>query len=94
MIVQRDPWKQIPALGHDAAMRLAATEYDRLLALIDGLREGDWLRPTDCPGWNVKALSGTCSACSNSCLIPRSACASTTAAAAIAAQPEVCASTR
>jgi len=58
MIVSATAVEAIPALGHDAAMRLAATEYHRLLAVTDNLRDDDWLRPTDCAGWNVKALLG------------------------------------
>ena len=40
--------EDIPALDHEEAMRLAAAEYDRLLALADDLRAADWPRPTDC----------------------------------------------
>ena len=50
--------REIPALGHEEAMRLAAVEYDRLLALADDLRAEDWARPTDCPGWDVRAVLG------------------------------------
>ena len=39
-------------------MRLAAAEYDRLLALVDDLGAEDWSRPTDCVGWDVKAMLG------------------------------------
>lgn len=48
----------IPVLGHDEAMRIAETEYDRLLAVIDDLREDDWSRHTDCTDWDVRALLG------------------------------------
>jgi hypothetical protein len=48
----------IPALGHDEAMRLAESEYDRLLAVTDDLRGDDWSRQTDCPEWDVKAMLG------------------------------------
>lgn len=48
----------IPAIEHDEAMRIAAVEYDRLLAVVDDLREDDWARPTDCPGWDVRAMLG------------------------------------
>jgi uncharacterized protein (TIGR03083 family) len=46
------------ALSHDAGMRLAATEYDRFLTELRALSGGDWIRPTDCAGWDVKALVG------------------------------------
>jgi len=39
-------------------MRLAATEYDRFGMLLRDLDTEDWARPTDCPGWNVRAMSG------------------------------------
>lgn len=48
----------IPVLGHDEAMRLAEAEYDRLLNVIDDLREDDWSRQTDCIDWDVRALLG------------------------------------
>ncbi|MGA7989029.1 MAG: maleylpyruvate isomerase family mycothiol-dependent enzyme [Candidatus Dormiibacterota bacterium] len=48
----------IPALGHDEAMRLAEEEYDRLLTVVDRLRDDDWSRQTDCIAWDVKAMLG------------------------------------
>ena len=48
----------IAPLGHDEAMRLAATEYDKLLAVVDGLGEDSWSRPTDCADWDVTAMVG------------------------------------
>jgi uncharacterized protein (TIGR03083 family) len=39
-------------------MRLAATEYDRFLDLIRSLDETEWSRPTCCPGWDVRTMSG------------------------------------
>jgi uncharacterized protein (TIGR03083 family) len=48
----------IASLGHDEAMGLATTEYDRLLAVVDGLRDEDWSRPTDCTDWDVKSMLG------------------------------------
>jgi len=50
--------EDIPPLDHQEAMRLAAAEYDRLLALADDLRAADWPRPTDCTGWDVRAVLG------------------------------------
>lgn len=46
----------IPALGHAEAMRLAATEADRMLDVVGRLDDGQWTLPTDCVGWDVKAL--------------------------------------
>ena len=37
-------------------MELAAAECDRLLAVVDDLEPKEWLRPTDCPAWNVKDI--------------------------------------
>jgi uncharacterized protein (TIGR03083 family) len=50
--------EEVPPLDHDEAMRLAAAEYDRLLALADDLAAADWPRPTDCTGWDVRAVLG------------------------------------
>ena len=46
------------ALERGLAMRLAATEYDRFLELLRTLGSDDWSRPTDCPGWDVRAVAG------------------------------------
>ncbi len=46
------------ALGWDAAMALAATEYDRVAALLDQLEPAHWAAATDCPGWDVRAMAG------------------------------------
>jgi uncharacterized protein (TIGR03083 family) len=48
----------IAPLGHDEAMGLATAEYDRLLAVVDELRDDDWSRPTDCVEWDVKSMLG------------------------------------
>ncbi|GLY54705.1 maleylpyruvate isomerase family mycothiol-dependent enzyme [Lentzea sp. NBRC 102530] len=45
------------ALERDTAMRLAATEYDRAIALLSGLEPDDWAKPTCCPGWDVRAMA-------------------------------------
>ncbi len=46
----------IPVLGHDEAMAIAEVEYGRLLDTVDGLRPADWTQPTDCAGWDAKAV--------------------------------------
>lgn len=48
--------KRQPVLDHTTAMRLAATEYDRYLAMVRQLPHDAWARPTVCPGWDVHAL--------------------------------------
>src|ERR1700733_12177828 len=46
----------IPAVTHGEAMSLAELEVARLLAAVDHLSTEDWSAPTDCAGWDVKAL--------------------------------------
>ena len=43
-------------ISHEAAMKLAGIEIGRLIELVDQLRSTDWSLPTDCEGWDVKAL--------------------------------------
>jgi uncharacterized protein (TIGR03083 family) len=45
-----------PALKRTTAMRLAATEYDRVADAIAALSPDDWTRPTDCPAWDVRQM--------------------------------------
>ncbi|WP_236828638.1 maleylpyruvate isomerase family mycothiol-dependent enzyme, partial [Blastococcus sp. MG754426] len=45
------------ALDRDAAYRLAATEYQRIVAVLRELHADDWDRPTECPGWDVRAMA-------------------------------------
>ena len=45
-------------LDRATARRLAAGAYDRFLAQLRSLDAGDWQRPTDCPGWDVRAMAG------------------------------------
>jgi uncharacterized protein (TIGR03083 family) len=54
MIIERADVADIPLIGHDEGMAVAATEYDRLLELVDGLAPDDWARRTDCPDWDVR----------------------------------------
>src|SRR2546427_7954382 len=58
MIATATAIEAVPALGHDEAMRLAETEYERLLAVVDDLRGDQWSRQTDCPDWDVKDMIG------------------------------------
>ena len=48
---------RVPALRRVDAMRLADTEYQRVLDLLRSLQPPDWARPTDCPGWDVRAIA-------------------------------------
>jgi uncharacterized protein (TIGR03083 family) len=56
MIIEKLDVGDVPVLEHDEAMAVAATEYDRLLEVVDGLRPEDWGRQTDCPGWDVRDM--------------------------------------
>ena len=47
-----------PRLPRDAALRLAATEYDRFAVQLRSLGPQEWARPTDCPAWDVRAMAG------------------------------------
>jgi uncharacterized protein (TIGR03083 family) len=49
------PWSA--ALDSETAYRLAATEYERMLAVLRDLGPSDWDRSTDCPAWNVRTLT-------------------------------------
>ena len=48
---------RIAALPRGTAMRLAATEYRRFADLLRLLGPGDWATPTECPGWDVRAIA-------------------------------------
>jgi uncharacterized protein (TIGR03083 family) len=48
---------QLPALGHREAVRLAATENVRMVELVRSLSAEDWSKPTDCPAWDVRAMT-------------------------------------
>jgi len=39
-------------------MKLAETEYHRFSVVLQDMRTEDWIRPTDCPGWDVRAIAG------------------------------------
>jgi uncharacterized protein (TIGR03083 family) len=47
------------SIDHAAAMKLAAAEYDRVIALFEQLTPEQWTLPTPaCPGWDVRAMAG------------------------------------
>lgn len=48
--------RSVAPIGHGEAMALAETEAARLLDVMDQLDSADWVTPTDCAGWDVKAL--------------------------------------
>ena len=43
-------------IEHDEAMDIADAEYERLLTLVQNLRDSDWSQPTDCIGWSVQDI--------------------------------------
>ncbi|MGN6130273.1 MAG: maleylpyruvate isomerase family mycothiol-dependent enzyme [Nocardioidaceae bacterium] len=45
-------------LDHGPAMRLATVEYDRVVSLLERLTPEQWAAPTECPGWDVRAVAG------------------------------------
>ena len=47
-----------PRLDRDLAARLAATEYDRVADLLERLSPAQWVAPTDCTAWDVRAMAG------------------------------------
>jgi uncharacterized protein (TIGR03083 family) len=49
---------RVGSLDHEVAMRLAVTEYDRLIALLESLTPEQWSASTDCPGWKVRDVAG------------------------------------
>ena len=45
-------------MTRDEAMQIAATEYERFVALLRALADADWdTRIDDCPAWNVRELT-------------------------------------
>ena len=44
-------------LGHQEAMILAATEFDRMAAQLQALAPHDWAQPTVCELWDVRAMA-------------------------------------
>jgi uncharacterized protein (TIGR03083 family) len=46
-----------PALPRGTAMRLAETEYLRFCEMLGSLGSADWDKPTECPGWDVRAMA-------------------------------------
>jgi uncharacterized protein (TIGR03083 family) len=47
-----------PRLDRGLAARLAATEYKRLLHVLQLVDGDDWTRQTECPAWDVRAMAG------------------------------------
>jgi uncharacterized protein (TIGR03083 family) len=58
MTVQRNSLdiSEVPRIRHREAMAVTAVENARLGEALAGLDDADWARPTDCTGWDVRAL--------------------------------------
>lgn len=51
----QDP-AHVRPLNHDEAARMARTELDRALTLLDSLSPEEWSRPTACTRWDVRQM--------------------------------------
>lgn len=51
------PISALVRIDHAEAMDLTVVEHDRLYTVLDQLNDDDWSRPTDCPGWDVRAVA-------------------------------------
>ncbi|MDQ3477519.1 MAG: maleylpyruvate isomerase family mycothiol-dependent enzyme [Actinomycetota bacterium] len=45
-------------LDRAVLMQLAASEYERFTTMLADLDNRDWMRPTECPDWDVRAMAG------------------------------------
>jgi len=48
--------EEMQAMRHSDWMTAATEEYRRLDALLGGLSDEEWRRPTDCPEWDVRQM--------------------------------------
>ena len=55
---RRMPWTS--GFDRSTATSLAASEYERLADLLGELTAEEWRRPTECRGWDVRAMAGHC----------------------------------
>lgn len=51
------PVDRITPLAHREAMTLAATEFDRIIAVLEGLDSAAWSLRTCCPLWDVREMA-------------------------------------
>ena len=57
MTMTATPVDSIEPIRRSEAQALAATENERVLGLLASLGEEEWSKPTDCTGWDVRALA-------------------------------------
>jgi uncharacterized protein (TIGR03083 family) len=55
-LTEQGPRARTSSLDRPTLMRLAATEYGQFATMLDGLDDRDWTRPTECAGWDVRAM--------------------------------------
>ena len=51
------PVDEITPLVHREAMTLAATEFDRMIEVLEGLQRPEWSLRTCCPLWDVREMA-------------------------------------
>jgi uncharacterized protein (TIGR03083 family) len=51
------PISALARVDHAEAMDLTVVEHDRFYTVLDQLEDDDWSYPTDCPGWDVRAVA-------------------------------------
>ena len=44
-------------INRSEGVRLSRVQYQRFADVLDSLSEPEWAAPTDCPGWDVKAVA-------------------------------------
>ena len=56
MITATEDARAITQFDHGAAMQVTNVEFARLLSVARDLDPEEWTRPTDCVGWDVRAV--------------------------------------
>lgn len=51
------PFSSIPPIGRAEGVELSRMQYLRLADVLVSLSPDEWTAPTDCPGWDVKAVA-------------------------------------
>ena len=57
MTITVTPVDELPAIDRREAAGIAAVENERAVQLVQALHGDDWTWPTDCPAWDVRALT-------------------------------------
>ncbi len=48
---------EIPPVAPDRVAEVGTAELKACIALLEGLDDSDWARPTDCAGWTVHDMT-------------------------------------